>query len=482
MDIVGKLKNYRNLSEPVKASMWYTVSNVLQKGMALLATPIFTRLMTKDQYGEYSIFMSWYNILAIAATLNLHQSSYDKGLLVYEKEERAFTSSMLGLCLTLWGTMLAVYLLFRDFWTEVLGLSPLLMGAMFLLLFTSPAGDFWAARERFNFRYKKYVAVTLCTTVLSLVLGVIFVVNSQDKTAARIYTDVGAKSIFPLLLIVPMMIQGKCFFRRDFWKYGLLFNLPLIPHYLSTFVLNQADRIMIRNLVGESAAAVYSVAYTVSTVMLLVTNAINSALVPYVYRAINGGTPEKVRSSTRLLFPLTAGLSILTMCFAPEIITVFAGRSYAEAIWVIPPIAASVYFIFAYSMFSTIEYYYQKTGMIALASCLCAAANLWLNDVFIRRYGYYAAGYTTLACYLLLMLLHFLFYRRAVREQLPGVRYLHDLPMVFGCGAAVLAVMLLMALTYRTLLVRYSLLAVVGGVAIWKRKEILALLGSLRRE
>ncbi len=478
MDIFGKIKNYKNLPEPVKASMWYTVSNVLQKGMALLATPIFTRLMTKDQYGEYSIFLSWYNIFVIFSSLNLFQNSYDKGLLVYEKTERAFTSSMLGLCFTLCTALLAVYLLFQDFWTEVLRMSPALMAAMFLLLYTNPASEFWASRERFHYRYKKYIAITLCTTAMSLVLGVIFVVNTEQKTIARVYTDVFAKSFFPAILFVLLMVQGKCFFQKDYWKYGLTFNLPLIPHYLSTFALNQADRIMIGDMVSDAAAAVYSVAYTISTVMLLVTNAINQSLVPYIYKAINGGCPEKVGKSTRMLFLLVSLLSILTMCFAPEVIFLFAGSGYAEAIWVIPPIAASVFFIFCYTMFSTIEYYFMETKLIAAASVGCALANIGLNYVFIRLFGYYAAGYTTLACYILLALTHYVFYRKTIRKQ--EVPSLYDEKTVMLCALLTLAVMLVMVMTYRFWPVRYGLLAVVAIAAIIKRKTIIALLKSIR--
>ena len=480
MNMLGKLKGYRNLPEPVKASMWYTVSNVLQKGMALLAMPIFTRLMTKDQYGEYAIFMSWYNILAIATTLNLYQGSYDKGLLLYEKDERAFTSSMLGLCATLCTGVLLVYLAFRDFWIQMIDLSPVMMGAMFVLLYTAPASDFWAARERFGYRYKKYVAITLSTTILSMVLGVVGVLSTEYKAEARVYTDVGAKALFAVCLFGLLMKQGKCFYKKAYWKYGILFNIPLIPHYLSTFVLNQADRIMIDGMVGPDAAAVYSVAYTISTVMLLVTTAVNNSLVPYVYKAINGGTPEKIRGSTRLLFVLAAGLSVLTMCFAPEIIYLFAGESYGEAIWVIPPIAASVYFIFCYSMFSTIEYYYQKTIMIAVASCGCAVANIALNYVFIKLFGYYAAGYTTLACYILLTLMHFAFYRKTLQKELPAFKTLHDVPMAVLCGIAVLAVMLLMVLTYRIFWVRYGLLAAILLVVLWKRKAVLDLVKNLK--
>ena len=60
------------------------------------------------------------------------------------------------------------------------------------------------------------------------------------------------------------MIKGKKFYSAKFWKHALMFNLPLIPHYLSQTILNSADRIMISSLVGASEAGIYSLAYSIS--------------------------------------------------------------------------------------------------------------------------------------------------------------------------------------------------------------------------
>jgi UDP-glucose 6-dehydrogenase len=73
-------------------------------------------------------------------------------------------------------------------------------------------------------------------------------------------------------------------FSPEFLRESKALNLPLIPHYLSNYILNQSDRVMIGRMVGNSQAAYYSVAYTISTVMVLITNAINSSLTPSVGR------------------------------------------------------------------------------------------------------------------------------------------------------------------------------------------------------
>lgn len=476
MDLVKKLKGYQTMSPPLKASLWYTVCNVLLKGMALLATPIFTRIMTQDQYGSYSIFMSWYNILFIAATLNLNLSSYNKGLINYKEQVNAFTSSQLGLCMALTTLLLIVYLLFREFFTQILGMTPLLMAAMFGLLYTTPATEFWAAWERYNFKYKKFVVITISTTVLSIVIGLLAVISTEQKTEAKVFSETLVRALIGLAIFIVLMSRGKCVFKWEYWKYGLLFNLPLIPHYLSTYVLNQADRIMIGNMAGNSQAAMYSVAYTISTMTMLVVSGVNNSLVPYIYKSIHTGEQGNIKKNTAPLFALMAGMCILVMCFAPEVILVFAGKAYMDAIWVIPPITASVYFIFVYSMYSTIEYYYQKTGRVAVASCVAAGANIVLNYVCIKLFGYHAAGYTTLACYILLALMHYIFYRGVVRKELPENKDLYDLRTILLFSGLLLLVMIAMVLTYRWALIRYGIVSVLAVVALLNRKRIMGML------
>ena len=154
------------------------------------------------------------------------------------------------------------------------------------------------------------------------------------------------------------------------------------------------------------------------------------------------------------------------MVFAPEIITIFAGHRYADAVYVVPPIAASVYFIFVYSMFSTIEYYYQKTAKIALATSISAILNLILNLYFIKIFGYYAAGYTTLFSYMMLAVMHYIFYRAIVNNKLGKNISIFNMKIVIGCSVLVLAVMVFMLSVYKYILIRYSIIVIcIIGIA-----------------
>ena len=472
--VLENFKNkYKSMAEPSKASLWYTVCNVLLKGIALLTTPVFTRILTQEQYGQYALFQSWYSIISIFATLNLFQSVYSKGLLLYEKQEKQLTSALLGLSTTITIGIGLLYCINPKFWQATLDLSGTLLIAMFIELLVMSAFEFWGAGQRFEFKYKKYAIVTLLMSVFSIVFGIASVLLTDTyKVEARVFSDVCSKALFGAPLFLYIMKNGKCYFSKNFWSYALKFNLPLIPHFLSTFVLNQADRIMIGRMESEAKAAIYSIAYTISTMMLIVVTALNNALVPYIYKQIKAKEYDAIRNHTKIYFIIVGLLCIVTMVFAPEIIYIFAGKEYYEAIWIIPPIAVSVFFIFVYSMFSTIEYYFQKTSLLAFASFLCATINIILNYIFIDMFGYFAAGYTTLVSYILLSFFHYICYTQVIKKEIKEKIYLFDEGLVLKLSVFLMGVIVAMMLFYQHTIVRYALIGVFAIILVIKRKMV----------
>ena len=51
-----------------KSGIWYIVANFLTAASSFLITPVFTRLLTREQYGVYNNFTSWQSIFAILCT------------------------------------------------------------------------------------------------------------------------------------------------------------------------------------------------------------------------------------------------------------------------------------------------------------------------------------------------------------------------------------------------------------------------------
>lgn len=474
------LKRYQNLQVSSKAMLWYTISNILVKSIALLSTPIFTRLMTPNEFGQFTIFQSWLSISIIFTSLNAFLAGYTKGLLKYKEAMDEFTSASLGFVLSITFFWSVLYLLFRPLWDSIFGMTSNLMVLMLLDLLMMPAYEFWSARQRFDFKYRAVTAASLGISASSILLGIVMVMLGSDKVEMRALSDLIARIIIGGIMLYTIFSKGHSFYNRKIWVYNFKFNFPLLPHYLSFYVLNQADRVMISKMIGNTEAAFYSVAYTISMMMNLVMTALNNALTPYIYKNIDSGKIKEIKKTTSPLFITMMVLCILSMMFAPEIIQIFAGAKYMDAIYVIPPVAASVFFVFVYAMYSTIEYFYQKNGRIAAATFLSAILNILLNLVFLKKWGYYAAGYTTLCSYMFLAIVHYIFYRLILVDKLDKNDRIFDDKTIVICSIITLFTMILVLIIYRHAILRYTLLVGTFVVFAFNYKKIRAIISKVR--
>lgn len=476
------LSKYNTMKPPVKAALWFTLCGIIQKGISMLSTPIFTRILSTEQYGVFSVYNSWYGILSILGTMHLYYSSYNNAMTKYPEDRPIITSSMQGLTTALTILLFGIYCINPSFWNGVLHLSSLYMYVMFAELLFLPAYNFWAAKERYDYKYKKLIITTVIIALGSPLLGVIAVLSTTYKAEARVLSYAFVQICVGLIFYLYNLYNGKRFFSKKYWKYGLMLGLPLIPHYLSSTILNHADRIMINNMVGTGEAAVYSVAYSIASMMTIITTAIKNTYTPHLYKSLKAKQYDSLRTVSNMLVLLVAGLTCIAMLLGPEIISIFSPKSYHDAIWVIPSVACAVFFQFLYPMFSTVEFYYEKTGFILIASCSAALTNIVLNQIFIKIFGYYAAGYTTLFSYVVYSLGHYLFQKKVFQKYACRGTEVFNSSFILMISVLLICVMIGITFLYSYLIPRYILIVTICIIGWIKRKKIIQFYLTLKHE
>ncbi|HIT67891.1 MAG TPA: oligosaccharide flippase family protein [Candidatus Merdisoma merdipullorum] len=455
----------------MKASFWFLICSFLQKGISMITTPIFTRILSTSEYGQFSVFNSWMSILTPIVCLNLYSGVYAQGIVKFEHDRDKFGSSLQGLVFSLISAWVVIYFVADSFWNEVFSLSTLQMLCMFLLIWTSASYGFWSMDQRADFKYHKQVIITIAASVMQPTISIWFMVNSEDKVTARIVgMAVTSFALYTGTFIV-QMIKGRQFFSKKYWIYALRFNIPLLPHYLSMTILSSSDRIMISNMVGDDKAGIYSLSYSISMIMTMFNSALLQTVEPWIYRKLK---EKKIQDLAHVAYPcfiLIAALNILLIIFAPEIVAVFAPPEYQEAIWCIPPVVLSVFFTFLYTFFATFEFYYEKTRYIASATVGGALLNIVLNYFGIQLFGYVAAAYTTLFSYILYAMLHYYFMRRICKTYLEDVKpYSLKLIVIIAGGSLLLGFGFMVS--YLNTMVRYILIFLLAMVVILKWKDI----------
>ena len=410
-------KKWNETPVAVKASVTYTVCSILQKCLSFLTMPLFTRLMTTEQYGQYMVYTSWSSILTIFITLYLAFGCFNTAMVRFEEDADRYIAAIQGICTVLAAAFLAVYLPFRGFFNGLFELPTALVLLMVAEVVMTFSLSCWYGKLRFSFRYKPVAAMTLLIAVLSPLLAYFLVTASPEKGYARIAGYGLVVVAFGGAIYIRNLLRGKSFFHKKYWRYALSFNIPLIPYYLSQVVFNQSDRIMISHYSGQDKAGIYGVACTLALVLNFVLNAINDAYVPWLYRNIKAKSTEDSPKIANMIGALMAVLLLGVIGLAPELIYLLAGEQYGEAVWAVGPVAMSVLLLFYSQLFINIQFYYEQKGMLVFASLGAAVLNIVLNALLIPRLGFLAAAYTTLASYLVFAGANYAAMKRTLKQQ-----------------------------------------------------------------
>ena len=479
-NIVSQIKNkYIGMSVPVKAAFWFTVCNFLQRGISMITTPIFTRMLSTSEYGLYSTYLSWETVLAMIVTLSLYKAMMNL-YIKYDNQEKIL-SALCGLELLLSLIWLGIGIIFQKPLAGLLQLPESLVCCLFVSFIFQAVFQCWSLYKRYIYDYRTLVLTTLISTAGSAVLGVVAVAFVSPTAESRVISSTFVTAVIGIVLYVTVFKSGKSFFDRKVWFFSLGFCIPLMPHYLSEFVLQSSDKIMINYLCGTSDVALYSIAYSAGSLINLITGAINSTFAPYQYQKIKAGEYELLakRANQVLLFVgvMLAGI----MLFSREIVLVFGGAKYIESVDVIIPICIGVYFNYMFQLFARVQEYYERKLTVVIPSILCAVLNLILNYIFIKLCGYQAAAYTTFVCYAIFCLIHYYFYKKVCKEVLNGQR-LYDGKGILLISVGVTIIGMAVAFINHFLWLKYSIIIAILILLIMKRNTVINIVKNMLGE
>lgn len=481
MQAINKLLNkYKNLSKPAKASLWFVACYVIQRGLQFIGMPIYTRIMSTEDYGTYSVFLSWFNLICVFTSLNIYSGTFNKAMVKYEEKRAEYISSVQWLTLFVGIAFSVIILLCHKLIASKTGYSLNLQLLMCLHLLLFPSLQYWSQKQRFLFEYKKLVAVTLINSVASLLLGIVFVLLTEDKSFSLIAVTVVIQAVINVVLFVSLSREGKTVYHKEFWTWTVVTAVPLVPHYLSEILLGHADRLMIDQMCGTSQAGIYNIVYQISMVMTILRTGINGSYAPWLYYSLKKGDFSQIRRIARLITVMMASLTLFFMLIGPEILRIVAPPSYYEAVIGIPAIMLGCFFIFVYVLFMYVEIYYEKTKGVAVASIIAAVTNVCLNYICIHQFGYLAAAYTTMISYMLMSLMHYVFLRRIFKTE-SELKNIYDFKMLFLISVALVVTGIVLVQLYNYMLLRYALIIVMLILGYIKRNTILSTIRLLKK-
>lgn len=394
-----------NHSDYKKASTYYFVGNIFNKGMSFITVPIFTRILTTYDYGIVTTYNSWVTMLTMVLGFALH-SGIRIAYIDYKDKYDDFTSTQVFFTLIASGAI--------SFFI-VAGAKLLNVNTSITLIVLCLANSISAAVVQdysyylmMQYRYKFRTAIMILPNLISVIFSIIAVmfVCKTDLYMGRIVPTAFVNTVFGLIVVVLVFRKSHVLFNKEYLSYGLKYSVPLIVHGIALNILSQSDRVMITWLADASQTGIYSLIYNFSMIASVITTSLEGVWVPWFLEKLKERKLDEIEKIAKDYINLMTYVMVCLIFVAPEVVKILASEPYWEGIVIIPPVVLANYIIFIYTLYVNIEHYYKKTLYITANTLIAAGTNLILNYIFIPYYGYVAAAYTTIASYVLSFVLH----------------------------------------------------------------------------
>lgn len=388
-----------------KASTYYFIGNIFNRGISFLTVPIFTRILTTYDYGIITTYNSWVIMLAMILGFALH-SGIRLAYIDYKNNFDDFTSTTVFFTI-ITSIFFGILILALNRILNININHTLLVLCLLQSISTAIITDY-NYYLMMQYRYKLRTAIMILPNLFSIILSiftVLFLVKNNIFMGRIIPTAI-THIIFGFVVLIAVFKKSHVLLKREYLKYGLAISVPLIIHGIALNILSQSDRMMITWLANASQTGIYSLIYNFSMIASVITTSLEGIWVPWFLQKMELRRQDEIKKMAINYINLMTYVMVCLIFVSPEIVKLLASEAYWEGISIIPPVVLANYVIFMYSLYVNVEHYYKKTLYITVNTLIAAVCNLVLNYLYIPKYGYFAAAYTTIISYMLSFVLH----------------------------------------------------------------------------
>lgn len=413
----------------------YITADFLQQGLAFLTIPIFTFLLSPEDYGYLAVYNSLVSLLTLIIGLNLRSSVvrfyHDENIV-----RKVFIGNITFAVILISVSLFLLLFVFKNYLSSLLTIpTALFYFAIIVSLFNVFFSTFQGFQQTSK-NSKGYSRLVILYSVLLITGSIIWIYFLKDnKYFGRIYTQSVIIAFLGLFGLYRLFNYSKFVLNIGYLKKALSYSVPLLPHSLSGLALAYFDRIIIQQLCNSKDVGLYSLGFNIGMIMQIIVMALNKSWLPIFYDKMNRNDiqsiPNIVKNYSRIVF----FVAIALIFFSKEIMIIMTDKSYYEALKIVPIVVLSFMFVFLYTIYANFAFYFKKTILISIFTFIAAFINIVLNYLFIPKFGYISAAFTTLVSFIILFGLHYFnsTYILKIKTNLPLTLFFFETFLVILC-------------------------------------------------
>jgi O-antigen/teichoic acid export membrane protein len=397
------------LKSLLKDSFLYGLADLVSKGVAAIIFPIFTHYLTVEDFGVLSLI----TILSTFATMLIECGINNAIQLLYF--EPRFNQTRKPLVTTgilvqaIWGiliTALFIAIMF-PFKSSLLTRYQIRWNWFLLSMFIVVPNllvRYCLNITRLHYKPLLFGIISLFSNLLWMFLAVYLMQKSWGINGYFV------ANLSLLLLVLPFAIltikkDVGAGINKGLAKEIFKLGFPFIFSNVAYWLFGSIDRWMLAEFTNNREVGLYSVAYKISIVVVMINSAFGQAWSPILFRELNKDAEQGIKYIDKVAHIYLSFLTVVcsgVILFSKEVLQMLTPVTYWEASLSVGLIAFAIFFN-GTTQFSLIGISItKKTKYINFSSWIAVVVNVIVNVFLSKYFGSVGAAFAMLLTYVLL--------------------------------------------------------------------------------
>lgn len=450
----------------LKQFLIYGFASVLGKIAAVFLLPLYTNVLSQEEYGALAMITAAKGIIDIFSNLNIHSGVARE---YYEKDIDRTKVISTGFFSIVIFSLFCMFLMLitQEYWVNNVLKIDRYEKAFVFMLFTIPAGSLFSYFSILT-RYKqKAVAFSIGSLIqlgIQIGLTVYFILVAKTGIVGVFYGVFTGELVGIVYFFLLNRENIRFVFNNNLLKRILNYSLPTLPAIAAIWADSNLGQLLIGNYISLEDAGIYSIALRISSVYLFIQQAFRNVWLPYVYENLKEKNFKRnimqiYNTATFLLLLLSVNLSVLS----DEIVLLLTTPDFIDAGRLLTiltiPMSISILNLFT-GIGPNIS---RKTKYVSYANILGSIFNITCLFIFMPIYGINAVPFSLLISTLIVFLLNVYFTKKEIKIQFAKV---NTFIIIFG-----VFVSLVFCEIFSNLIIRIVALLIfnsIGLLIIWR--------------
>lgn len=399
----------------------YTAAGILSKLIAVALLPLYTRHLTKGDYGSAEIMFGAVVFASIVVRFGLLEAVLRFYYADGEDPRRVVAGTFAGLFwLTTAGALLALpfagpigeALLDPETPAEaaaVAELARISIGGLWVLTMF----EFLLTLFRLEERARAFFLTTVASVLATIAVTVVLVVGLDEGARGLLLGSYATGAAFVLGLIAAHRRQLSLRLDPPLLRRMFRFGLPTMPAEVSLYLLNFIDRVIILRALGAAEAGLYSIAIKFAQGINVLVRGFQLAWPPLAYSIRDDDEARRAYATVVTLFVAACAFVVTGLwLFARWIVRALTAPEFFASYEAIGLVSAAATLYALYMVMLVILGRTGRTEFNLPATLAALAANVALNLILVPPLGIVGAGLALVASYLVVVGLMYWFTQR----------------------------------------------------------------------